>query len=45
MSDDPKVCVNCHIGFIRKCIAKGGNGYHHSLAAARWKSAPQGKKP
>ena len=58
MSDDPKVCVNCHImtpqydswqkashhnvatcvdchlphGFIRKYIAKGENGFHHSAA-------------
>jgi cytochrome c nitrite reductase small subunit len=58
MSDDPKVCVNCHImqpqydswqkashhtvatcvdchlphGFIGKYLAKGENGYHHSVA-------------
>jgi len=58
MSDDPKVCVNCHImqpqydgwqkashhgvatcvdchlphGFIRKYLAKGENGFHHSAA-------------
>ena len=58
MSDDPKVCVNCHImqpqydswqkashhgvatcvdchlphGFIGKYLAKGENGFHHSLA-------------
>lgn len=58
MSDDPKVCVNCHImqpqydswqkashhtvatcvdchlphGFIGKYLAKGENGFHHSVA-------------
>ena len=58
MSDDPKVCVNCHImqpqydswqkashhtvatcvdchlphGLIGKYLAKGENGYHHSVA-------------